>query len=481
MKTSKTPGISRFFGSRTTICPGALEDTDRSGRLSKIVTLGLFLASVLFVPLSAQALNYHVRVGATGNNNGADWTNAYAALPTTLLRDSVYYIADGTYSGRTFSTATSGTALITIKKATVADHGTSTGWSNTYGDGQAVFNGMFDFTSSYWVIDGQTGGGAGSWNTGFGFKIVEIGDPSAIIRIAYSGTANNITIRHVDLQGKGSVSNQGGYYSNDGIAIYNSASKTTLSYAWLHGIGRCPVFIIGSQNTIFEHLYVSSYFGSSNTHSELMSSGQGTMGDVTWRYSLITDIQSTGGLMWDNNTNPSAHLYVYGNVFYKPAAANWGQANGVIGGWTGGNGEQFRNVWVLNNTFINVDQQTLSTFPNVYSGNIASNNIFYNSQSPDFSKFGTHNYNHFINAGGTHSEANATSDASGGDPFVDYVNLDFRLKTPTTAGTSYPTPYNLDPASTTRGSDGAWDRGAFEFGNNSIATLIPPTNVRITP
>ena len=276
-------------------------------------------------------------------------------------------------------------------------------------------------------------------------------------------------IRHVDLQGKGSVSGQGGYFSNDGMAIYNSASNTTLSYAWLHGMGRCPVFITGSQNTLFEHLYVSSYYGSSGVHSEVMSTGQGAMGDVTWRYSLITDIKSTGGLMWDNSTNNNAHLDVYGNIFYKPAGAVWDQANGVIGGWTGGNGEQFRNASIYNNTFINVDQQSLSTFPNIASGNIASNNLFYNCQSPDFSKFATHDYNHFINSGGTHGEANGTSAASG-DPFVNFVGLDFRLNAPTVAGLSLGSPYNLDPLGLTRSQDGVWDRGAYEYVSGTPGT-----------
>ena len=39
------------------------------------------------------------------------------------------------------------TSVITIKKATVSDHGTPTGWSDTYGDGQAVFTGTNDITT----------------------------------------------------------------------------------------------------------------------------------------------------------------------------------------------------------------------------------------------------------------------------------------------------------------------------------------------
>src|SRR5690606_21620262 len=84
--------------------------------------------------------DYCVRAGATGADDGSNWNNAYPDLPTTLERGSTYYIADGSYDGYTFNDVVSGTTLITIKKATVSDHGgIETGWSDAYGDGQAIF------------------------------------------------------------------------------------------------------------------------------------------------------------------------------------------------------------------------------------------------------------------------------------------------------------------------------------------------------
>lgn len=432
------------------------------------------------VSAAASAAERYVLQGGTGRKDGSDWANAYTSLPSTLTRGDTYYVADGNYPGRTFSTPVSGTLPITIKKATAADHGTSTGWTAAYGDGQASFTSGFQFTTSNWVIDGQTGGGAANgWGQNFGFKITETSDSNAVIKIGQSGTANNITIKHVDLQGKGSVSNSGGSMSNDGLAIYGS-SDVTLSYFRMSGIGRCP-FFISPKNAIIEHGWIASFYGSGAVHSEVASiwAFAGNIGDVTFRSNLFTDIQSTGGIMWDNSSNTSARLFIYGNVFYKPAGASWGQANGIIGGWTGGNGEQFRNVTVYNNTFINVNQESLSTLPNVYSGNNAYNNLFYNSSSPNFAKFGGHDYNHFINSGGTHSEANGTSSTSG-DPFVNYVGLDFRLKAATAAGMALTSPFKIDPLGRTRGLDGLADRGAYEFdagGTNSA--LAPPTNVKV--
>jgi hypothetical protein len=416
----------------------------------------------------------YVRAGATGNGTGVDWNNAYGALPTTLVRGAVYFIADGSYPGYTFNTATSGTTLITVKKAIESDHGTSAGWSSAYGDGQAAFTSGLDFTTSYWLIDGQTGGGAeNAWLGNFGFKVTETGDSNAILNFSSSGS--NVTVRHVDLQGKGSVSNSGGSWSNDAVAIYG-ASNVTLSYFHMKGIGRCPFFISPANLTV-EHGWVESYNGSSAVHSEVASiwAFSRSVGNVTFRYNLFTDIQSTGGLMWDNSSNTSAVLSVYGNVFYKPSGATWGEANGLIGGWTGGGGEQCHNIKVYNNTFINVDQEILSTLPNIASGNEAFNNIFYNSQAPSFSKFSSHDYNLFINSGTTQGEANGkTATAS---PFVNITARDFRLTAATAAGKAFASPFNVDPYLIARGSDGLYDRGAFEFGG--VAVTPPPISAPI--
>jgi hypothetical protein len=436
----------------------------------------LLLAMTFFGAMDANAANYYVRAGASGN--GSDWSSAAPSLPSALNRGDVYYIADGAYAGRTFGTAVSGTTPITIKKATVADHGTSVGWSDAYGDGQATFSSGFVFTSSYWVIDGQTGGGASNnWSGNFGFKITELGDGNAVIKTGQGGTSDNITIRHVDLQGIGHASNSGGSASNDGLAIYGS-SNITLSYFRMTGIGRCP-FFVSPKNAVFEHGWVQSYYGSSAVHSEVASiwGFSGSVGDVTFRYNLFTDIQSTGGIMWDNSSNNSAKLNVYGNVFYKPPGATWQQANGLVGGWTGGGGEQYRNATVSNNTFINVDQDSLSTLPNVYSGNAAYNNLFYNSNSPDFAKYGVHDYNYVINSGSI-QESNAAISSSG-DPFVNAAGLDFRLKAATVAGIARQAPFNLDPLGKTRGADGVTDRGAFEFGISGGPTLSPPMSLQV--
>ncbi len=430
------------------------------------------LGAAFLLPALASAATWYVRPGASGNGSGSDWTNALPALPTNFQRGDTYYIAAGMYPARTFSTPASGTATITIKKATAADHGTNTGWNSAYGSGQAVFGGGLNFKSSYWVIDGQTGGGAANnWAGNFGIKIVERGDANPVINVGQEGTADNVTVRHVELVGKGSVSSAGGSYSNDGLAVYG-ASNVTLSYFRMTGIGRCP-FFVSPKNLVIEHGWVESYNGSSAVHSEVASiwGFAGSVGDVTFRNNLVTDIRSTGGLMWDNSSNTSAKLLVYGNVFYRPDGASWQEANGVVGGWTGNGGEQFHNAKVYNNAFINVNQAPLSSLPRVASGNEAYNNIFYNSDSPDFSRFSKHDYNVFINSGGTQGEPKGITDSA--NPFVDIAGKDFRLKKAFPTGMPLGAPFNVDALGNTRGADGVYERGPFEFETGAVSVAAP--------
>jgi hypothetical protein len=418
------------------------------------------LLAIVFSVGSLNAATLCVGPAATGNGSGADWNNllAWSATPT---RGDTWYLADGTYTGKTLSVAASGTTLIIIKKAIAADHSTDTGWVGTMGDGVAEFSNAINFTTSYWTFDGQTGGGPGSWDTGFGFKINEVGDALAIIEVGRSTTASYITVRHVELQGKGSVSGTGGGDSNDAIALW-IGSNFTLSYAYMDGIGRCP-FFISPQDFVAEYVYVKKFYGSGAVHSEVSSTysfGQ-TIGDTTFRYCVFADIQSTGGIMWDNVGNTAAVCRIYGCVFYHPSGSTWVQANGLIGGWAGGNSEQCHNMLVYNNTFIDTESggEVLSSFPNIYSNLQAKNNLFYSVGSVGSAVKWSMTHNHFIST----TEGGTSTSTGTGDPFTDYVNFDFSLTANTTAGTDLGAPFNVDMLGNTRTT---WTRGAIEYGGS---------------
>ena len=140
--------------------------------MKRITCLFMLAAFVGIAPTLSQAANKYVRPGATGSNNGTDWTNAYRSLPSALVRGDTYYVAAGSYPAHTFGDPQSGTLTITVKKATAADHGTASGWQATYGTGQATFNSVIQFQTGYYVLDGQTRNEA-DWFDGasYGFRI----------------------------------------------------------------------------------------------------------------------------------------------------------------------------------------------------------------------------------------------------------------------------------------------------------------------
>ena len=75
---------------------------------------------------SSVSANHYVASGSTGGD-GSDRSHALSDLPATLVRGDTYYVAAGLKRSKTLGTAQSGTTQITIRGATVADHGTNTG------------------------------------------------------------------------------------------------------------------------------------------------------------------------------------------------------------------------------------------------------------------------------------------------------------------------------------------------------------------
>lgn len=433
--------------------------------------LASFLVLIAQITAAATDCNLqpcrYVRAGANGS--GIDWANAYASLPATLIRGTTYFIAAGSYPSANFNTPAQGTTAITVKKAIESDHGTNAGWTSGYGTGQAIFNGQIYFSTPYWVVDGQTGGGPGSWTSGFGFRV----NHSNTAAVFVESGGDHITLRHLELQGK----------LVDGVSGFalRGADNFTLSYWYTENIGNCPFALIPVSNFIAEFGYLGRFYGSPESHSEMASIWGGVKGTTTFRYNIFANVTSTGGLMWDNQGDHTAQLQIYGNVFYKSATSVWdNDANGLIGGWSGGNGEDFFNVRVYNNTFYNTTGRIFTNFVTRSGNNEVKNNLFYNSGSPGFEDIQIHDYNHYINSGGLHAEANGSTSLE--DPFVNASALDFRLKTSTVAGAFLPAPYNLDPLGSVRGFSGAWDRGAFEFASGSTpppVILAPPTQLRV--
>lgn len=474
------------------------------------------LAIWLLCGAVATAATLHVRVsatGAAGAHNGTDWTDAlvYTNLPATLVRGNTYYVADGFYPTYTFDDADDG-QLITIKKATVADHGSETGWDNSYGDGQAIWNYRWAIETHNYFFDGQTGGMTTNWET-YGFKVLHtnyIVNNQYTLYIRNSGTtaATNLAFNHV-LFSFAPVSYEQGTsnYNCHHTMIYGGARdiqwtncafaftpqtciKTAYSDGWSVTnlvLDRCLFYAINMYN---------DYGGFSN-HGE------------TFALDSVYGVKVLRSLFWNNT---GSGVFVALNVatprevsdvdFFNNVVFNDDVARGFGSSYTGTDGAICvlnlveANRWrVIGNSFVNLvpngaanmgirfDQSTCDAG----GGNhVVRNNLWFSDRTPAGNvnvtwvagdANSTSDYNRYVDMGTTPTEANGTTGT--GDPFTDYANRDFSLTAATPAGQTQSAPFNIDYAGNTRGGDGVWDIGAYEFGGTP-AVPAAPGNLRAT-
>jgi len=441
------------------------------------------LASILLVPAQCLAADHFVRPGATGTGSGADWTNAYPSLPASLIRGDKYFLADGSYGSYTFDDANSGTAVITLTKATEASHGTDVGWSSAYGDGQAVFS-HWDIFTDYYTFDGVTRNS--DWRSGgvnaYGIKVAGT-RPVRIDNAAGTG-GDNLTFRYVDFQGGGRDTGAG-----DDV-IYGLAGNSNLTFqnCALHDSDRTIFLMRGSwRNLTVDHSYLARNTSTPATHGEMLSMTDSDT--VVFSNNIIEDIEGTA--VWAGlNGGAASNWKIYGNVIFHSAAyaANTGRTSDHNLGIAGivyvandaSNNNRGDNFWVYNNTIYNIKGTYSGVVIQAGSGNIVQNNIWSGSVRTNNSFSGTLSNNWYFNTQADFdSSSTKTLCSSNCNVFVGAASKDFTLATAVPGGATLAAPFNVDPNGNQRGADGTWDRGAFEFRGGASAAPTAPSNLHI--
>jgi hypothetical protein len=464
------------------------------------------LCGVVGLPQASDAANHYVNAGATGSGTGADWVNAWTQLPATLTRGDTYYIADGTYGSYTFDDPTSGTLFITVKKATIADHGTATGWQNAFGDGQAVLGSSLTVSTSYYVIDGNGTHSVPSNDTNsYGFKVASASSTlvQGIIRIGTSTAVSNVTLRytHVYNTTNGSINN-----GTVSIRFYPSGSCTYIKIqnCFLENSGKDGIQISLSDYVLVERCYLRRLSrrasGSPDYHGQTVQMFVGTT-DIVFRWNVFDGCEGQSLLAYGQNpTTTTARVRFYGNVVFSrygtAETAGFSSSGGILGNaWVA---TEVTNIFVYNNSVVNqrasytTTGNTATHFP-IDSTNRSAvygyNNLFYNSE-PSSGQFTANSYN----ASGGYGTAGGTNEQTGlaATLFKNYQANDFTLAAATAPGLVLTSQSwwnagansffgqldsNLDMRGTVRGADGVWDRGAYEFGTAGAPKLLPPTGL----
>ncbi len=459
----------------------------------------LFLL-IAIVPYQSFGANYYVLDGGTSSacTTWADACDQLSTAETVAARGDTIWVGDGSYGAVTFNTPINGTQYITVKKATASAHGTETGWDNTYGDGVATFTGVWDITTSYWDIDGVTGGGPGSWDSGLGFKISSTG---RLIEI--QGAISNIFLRHIEATDASGANITG---QTDCLYATGGASNITVQYNYWHDVSSTGILSRNSNGLTFEFSkfeYNGDYDNLDGAgvqrHKEFWSLSADS--NATIRYSIFEDVSNTGWIGNVNGTGVSDNVYIYGNVVYHSQKANRNSRMSSLMSLGYSSGMTISNWKFYNNSIININQDTAGGNAGITGsgtnggGNAAGNNIFYlnHANSVAYSTplgfAATADYDYYsenIRTEGCsptcdiddpHNEANAQ--VATGSPFTNWTSADFSLLAATTAGdNTLGSPYDADPLGNTRGADGAWDRGAYEY---TGADVSPPVRSNGSP
>jgi hypothetical protein len=208
--------------------------------------------------------------------------------------------------------------------------------------------------------------------------------------------------------------------------------------------------------------------------------------NFTFRNNVIEDTEGTtagwfigngSGTKADDNT--ATGWKIYGNLIRSTSnggTISYGViyvANDTGAGTSYGNENWMDDCYFANNTIVNLNldwDMMIRHDSSGGSGNVCINNVYYNNtQSAGagdtaFQNAGTLSYNWYFDTASTGDSGTGktTCSSSCSALFADAANLHMQLVS-TLAGTSLAAEYNTDILGNTRGSDGTWDRGAFEL------------------
>jgi hypothetical protein len=429
----------------------------RINRDSHPMKKAFFLFLMLFSS-SVFAADRYVLDGGT-SSACLSWSDACDQLSTAenlIARGETIWVGDGDYTAPTISVPVSGTTYIYIKKATASAHGTETGWNSTYGDGVANFTGRWVFSAGtgYLDIDGVVGSGM----SGHGFYMTPSSCAASMQLFYFVEPMNGLRFRHLEAEHCGYSWD----YNHDIFYFNDTFDDVLIEYCWLHNVARTCILTAGggTTNLTVQYTWMTEVYGYDGygIHGEAMSiNNSGTAANHVYRYNVFRNIEGTGIIVIKDSTQ--AGFKIYGNIFYadadhildgfvagpEPSLSDFSSTNSTISE-ANGVGEATYNVDCYNNTFVDLQGEAGFQFDQATS-NDAINNLFVNCGTPEF-------------VGVTTNTTNTTNGAT--SLFVDYANHDYRLSS-ALAGTSLESEYNKDMLDTTRGADGTWDRGAYEY------------------
>ena len=406
-------------------------------------------------------------------------------------------------------------------------------WSNNFVPADGLKQPFLKVCGDYIDVDGQVGSADTTGTYGFYFRSAGRMWASILSQTNQCGSHSrtNLTIKHVEIDGVNPDSTAGG--TNAGAAgmyfgatlVTDTVQNISVSNSYIHDIfgminstGNLIGFTL-DHSWLERNFSCGAYPYACNQHSNAVDT-QSPSGDNTSigiknldvHDTVFEDIQGTGLVMCLGGTCDG--WKIYNNIAYYSStwdttcyhgntAANCdtsvaygdnGTTSPYVGNITNGvfYGNTFANFHHVS-SYYTTSTASIQAHVNGSTGNDAQNNLWWNCEQAIISGGSniTHDYNTWLNtahSGGilnTHEFQIGT--APGGAAINPFVNQygDFHLTSETVDthlndGDVLASPYNLDFSSITRGADGTWERGAYEF-NVGGSNPNPPTNLQATP
>jgi hypothetical protein len=455
-----------------------------------LVIRSFLIACLLSISSIGFAADHYIRTGATGSNNGSDWTNAWHAFePVVWTRGDTYYVASGTYSETVSITKPeSGETWINILKATTGAHGTDTGWSADYATGQTIIAGQLLINNSYISVDGVTGLGA----SGHGIKVYSTATSGNVVTLA-DGGINFVRLYHLEIQGAGysaatdyrgvKLNTTGGRFSKGIHFRFLYVHEVTTNGYTFGGI-------VGTSFSDYGLLFEDNYQEKTGGCTDPDQHGQGIQVGYSatqnyWiiRNSVIKDALGSAYIAflgYGNNDN----IYIYNNIFWATNRNTYWASPGVI--WAH-ELASMDNLRIYNNTFYNINSSRVYIQASGSTREL-KNNLFHTGYFNYTHAGVTSAYNAYYGCtgGGTYpygvpvGETGQQNETS--DPVI-LAGTNFSLKAGAKSiknGVNLSSYFSTDNIGNFRpASNLSWDIGAYQFGEVTPKVINAPQGFRI--
>jgi hypothetical protein len=304
-----------------------------------------------------------------------------------------------------------------------------------------------------------------------------------------------------------------------GFQAYNRTSVTetftnlTFQHSYVHDVAETFIVFNGYTVALLSN-YLARNRSTPTQHESFIELDEGANaivdGPVTIAYNFMLDPVGTGTIEHlgqatgcSINCGTINGLYVYGNIITCHASAPSYQCSvghATVGDNAGQNNVQ--NLVFYNNTMTNIAPAGPYLLSAGSTGAIAEDNLFDNIPGPNAVRFEgagsdagiAHDYNTvlnsallWINSCQPHDYCTTSGSA---DPFVADASYNFNLtfdmgaasnsRTMQSQGLLLSPPYAVDFSGITRGTDGTWERGAYEFDTGASTKPNPPTNLQVS-